>query len=262
MIGKIKTNRPYVLSLAGFDPSMGAGLGADVKTFEKLKCYGLAVSTGNTVQNDNNFKSVIWTDVALMKEQISLLFERFTIDFVKIGIVESWAVLNELMDFIIAKNKAIKFIIDPVLNATGTKESSWHQENEKAFQQVLDKCFLITPNLQEIANLFKGKSVNENIKLITQKCNLYLKGGHAEKESEKGKDYLYLKNTTPVDAKKFSINPKLKIVFDKHGSGCVLASAITANLAKEVPLLKACYKAKMYTEGFLSSNKTLLGYHY
>lgn len=262
MSGKIKTNRPYVLSLAGFDPSMGAGLGADVKTFEKLKCYGLAVSTGNTVQNDNNFQRVIWTDVALMKEQITLLFERFTIDYVKVGIVESWTILNELMDFIITKNKAVKFIVDPVLNATGSKESSWHEENETAFQQVLNKCFLITPNLQEIANLFQGKSVDENIHLITQKCNLYLKGGHAETVSDKGKDLLYLKNTTPVAAKKFSINPKLKTVFEKHGSGCVLASAISANLAKEVPLLKACYKAKMYTEGFLSSNKTLLGYHY
>ena len=83
---------------------------------------------------------------------------------------------------------------------------------------------------------------------------MFLKGGHAEKKV--GYDTLFLK-----EGKQFSFRPKTKNIFSKHGSGCVLSSALTANLAKGEDLQRACLKAKQYTERILSSNKTLLGYH-
>ena len=102
--------RPYVLTIAGFDPSSGAGLTADVKTFEALKCYGLSVCTANTIQNDMEFEACHWTDLEIIKNQIELLFKRFSIDFVKIGIVENWGVLEEIVGFLIAKNPTVKIL--------------------------------------------------------------------------------------------------------------------------------------------------------
>ena len=68
--------RPNVLTIAGFDPSSGAGLSADIKTFEALKCYGFAVCTANTIQNDTDFEECIWIDKEVMKSQISILFKK------------------------------------------------------------------------------------------------------------------------------------------------------------------------------------------
>ena len=83
---------PKTLTIAGLDPSSGAGLTADIKTFEALKCYGLAVCTANTIQNDVEFDSCYWVDVSVIKNQIALLFKQFSINFVKIGIIENWHV--------------------------------------------------------------------------------------------------------------------------------------------------------------------------
>ena len=91
--------RPNILTIAGFDPSNGAGLTADIKTFEALKCYGLAVCTANTVQNDIEFKDCHWISKSVIKKQIEVLFTQFKIDVVKIGIVENWKILSEIVDF-------------------------------------------------------------------------------------------------------------------------------------------------------------------
>ena len=251
--------RPYVLTIAGFDPSSGAGLTADIKAFEALKCYGLAVCTANTVQNDIKFESCYWTDIEIVKNQIELVFNRFSIDFVKIGIVENWVVLEEIVDFLIAKNPTIKIIVDPVLKSSSDYDfhrplKNQSNQNEILFDRILNKIYLLTPNYNEIKELYSAKSIEETIKHISEKTNLLLKGGHAEKAV--GKDTLFTK-----EEMEFSLNPKMKNISEKHGSGCVLSAAITAQLAVGFSLLKACYRAKRYTEKVLSSNTTLLGYH-
>ena len=249
-------NRPYILTLAGFDPSSGAGLSSDIKTFENLKCYGLGVCTAYTVQNDNEFKACHWVDFAVMKSQIELLFKRFEIEVVKIGIVENWFFLNQLIDLILEKNPKIKIVLDPILKASSNFD--FHiQEDEnsiKILDEILDKIYLLTPNYNGIQVLYSNITLEETISHISSKTNLYLKGGH--REDVIGKDELYTKQ-----GKHFTLNPKLKDLSEKHGSGCVLLSAIASYLVLEFPLLKACYKGKRYTEKVLGSNKSLLGYH-
>ena len=80
------------------------------------------------------------------------------------------------------------------------------------------------------------------------------KGGHHP--DALGRDMLYHKNDTH-----FQLNPKGTVFFEKHGSGCILSAAIAGYLALGFPILKACYRAKRYTEHRLRSNKTLLAYH-
>lgn len=244
--------RPNILSIAGFDPSGGAGLTADIKTIEALKAYGFSVCTANTVQNDINFLSCHWTPFELIKAQIEILFDRFNINFVKIGIVENWMILDDILTLLYEKNKKVKIILDPVL--TSSSNFDFHQSEDVLLDKILDKIFLITPNYLEIKKLYATKNVAETIEHISSKTNLFLKGGH--NETAIGKDHLFLKN-----GNRFSLNPKQGDYSEKHGSGCVLSSAIACYLAAGFPLLKACYRGKRFTEKILSSNKSLLAYY-
>jgi len=245
---------PYILAIAGFDPSGGAGLMADIKTIEAIKGYGLGVCTANTIQNDISFQSCNWVDFDSIKQQIEVLFNRFEIDAVKIGIIENWSVLNQVVDLVIEKNRDIKIIVDPILSSSTNYDFQDREQSEQELDHILDKIHLLIPNYEEIQRLYKGKSIAEAIKYISAKTNLYLKGGH--NSTAIGKDELFTKGQ-----KDYVLNPKGSNISEKHGSGCVLSSAITAYLGLGFPLLKACYRGKRYVEKVLSSNESLLGYH-
>ncbi len=242
--------RPYILSIAGFDPSGGAGLVADCKTFEALKCQGLSVCTANTIQTDNEFIDCVWTDIEIIKKQITTLFNRFNIDVVKIGIVEDWQKMSEIVDLLISLNAEVKIIVDPVLSASANFDFQTDFDST-LFNSVLEKIYVLTPNYEEIQKLYPELNLEETIKQISNKTNLYLKGGH--NEAEKGKDYLYNK-----DEQVYPINPKY-ITYPKHGSGCVLSSSMASYVALGFPLLKSVFRAKRFTEKYLGSNKELLG---
>ena len=245
--------RKHVLSIAGFDPSGGAGALADIKVFESNKVYGLGIISANTFQNDQEFKKVDWIPVEKIIEQIDILKQRFEFEYVKIGLIESLDVLDTIVSYLTSHISHPKIIWDPILKASSGYE--FHKAIDKTLlERVCRELYLITPNIPEALQLGMHVEVIENAKQLSQFCNVFLKGGHAEKKV--GYDTLFLK-----EGKQFSFRPKIKNVFPKHGSGCVLSSAITANLAKGEDLHRACLKAKQYTEKILSSNKTLLGFH-
>ena len=93
----------------------------------------------------------------------------------------------------------------------------------------------------------------EIAKRISEKTNVYLKGGHSK---ELGKDFLFT-----AKGQQYALNPKEGKFTEKHGSGCVLSTSIACFVAREFPLLKSCYKAKRNIEKALSSNSTKLAYH-
>ena len=243
--------RPYILTIAGLDPSGGAGLVADCKTFEALKCQGLSVCTANTIQTDTGFFDCIWTEVEVIKKQIKVLFNRFKIEVVKIGIIQNWNVLNEILDLLISLNSELKIVLDPVLRSSTNFDFQTDFDAE-VFNKVLSKIYILTPNYDEIQQLFPDKGIEETVTYISNKTNLFLKGGH--NQSEKGKDYLYT-----IKGRVHPINPKYTKIYSKHGSGCVLSSAIAGQLALGFPLLKSGFRAKRFTEKYLGSNKSLLG---
>lgn len=249
----MKNKRPYLLTIAGFDPSGGAGLVADIKTFEQLNCYGLSVCTANTIQNDINFDACYWMPIEQIKAQITLLFNRFTISFVKIGIIENWSVLEDIVNLLLKLNPAIKIILDPILKSSSNYE--FHQ-SDKTLDKILKSIFLITPNYEEIQRLYINKSIEETIEAITSKTNLLLKGGH--REDKKGIDELYIKNGNKTIMIESS---NLNRIHPKHGSGCVLSSSITSYLALNYSLVESCQLGKKYIDNFLSSSETLLGIH-
>lgn len=248
------SKRPYILTIAGLDPSSGAGITSDIKTFEVHNLYGLSVCTAVTVQNDITFKDCIWIDKQVVLNQIELLFERFSISVVKIGIIESWEVLLEVVLLLKSYNSEIKIVLDPILKASAGFD--FHKKQDLSiFEKVLQNCHFITPNYNEIKDLFPDKSIEETIEFISEKTNIYLKGGH--RTGKIGWDEVYYSKIVKLNISPITTKP----IFEKHGSGCVLSSALAANLTKDIPLEDACKNAKLYTEQFLSSNKTLLGIH-
>lgn len=243
----------YILSIAGFDPSSGAGLTSDIKTFQYFGLYGFSVCTTVTVQNDIDFKESNWIDSRVIISQIETLFDRFEINFVKIGIVENWQTLFVIVNKLKQLNPVIKIVLDPVLK-TSSGYDFHNGSNEKTLDSVLKKTYLITPNFEEIQRLYPEKSIEETIQSIRQKTNLYLKGGH--RTDKVGLDQLFFHKTGQLN-----IEPSELKVSPKHGSGCVLASALASNLALGFSLQDASKRSKKYIEQFLSSNETLLGDH-
>jgi hydroxymethylpyrimidine/phosphomethylpyrimidine kinase len=247
-------NRPFVLSIAGFDPSGGAGLLADVKTFESLGCYGLAVNTANTIQNDMKFEACHWTSEAIILQQLELLLKSFPVEVVKIGIFENLQILNKVIDKLLVKNKSIKIIWDSVLKSSSGFSFQEPQEFQKNLESVLERIFLVTPNFNEMKMFYPELNMEETIMKISSKTNLYLKGGHRSEDI--GLDELFT-----TEGESLSFKPGRNDCSEKHGSGCIVSSALAANLALGESLPEASRKAKEYIEKVLASNKTLLGYH-
>ena len=249
----MSTSRPYALSIAGFDPSGGAGLLADCKTLEANGVYGLGVCTALTIQNDVTFERVSWVAPADIRDQLRLLLARFPIDFVKIGLFESLPQLLELIHWLKGQNPRLQLVWDPVLKATAGYE--FHQPPAPELLRALcAEMALLTPNRPEMLRLWPGPTVEAAAETVSAWCPVLLKGGHAA--GTEATDLLY--RAGPVQA--FSA-PRLPHG-EKHGSGCVLSAAILGQLARGAALADACRVGKAYTATVLASNPSLLGYHF
>jgi len=245
--------RPIVMSIAGYDPCAGAGVLADVKTMEQHKVYGLAVCTSLTFQNEDTFVGVDWITFEKIKQQIELQFQKYKIEYIKIGLIESLPVLKQVVFLLKALNPAAKIIWDPILKASAGFQ--FHDVSDKILlDEILTNIYLITPNIPEIQKLTSLQDSNDALGFFSEKCHVLLKGGHSENNEVKT-DILQLKN-----GEKFQISTP-SVDGDKHGTGCVLSSAIIANLALSCSLLESCHKAKTYISSYLKSEEGLLGYH-
>ncbi len=249
-----KAERPFVLSIGGFDPSGGAGVLADVKTFEACGVQGLAVVSANTIQTDCEFLSMHPVPFAEVTDQLKVLLKRFDPRVVKIGLVPDF---NQLLDVLeLLEGRTI--VWDSVLKATAG--FSFHENTDrKTIMNILQKVTVITPNWNEATKLFdlSGLSKNEIEEKLTSisqetECAILLKGGHME--TTKASDFLF------DGDRKFVFEGKRFGGYDKHGTGCMLSSAIAAGIAKGIELSEACGNAKIFVEERMLSNKSLLAY--
>jgi len=248
----MQTPRPNVLTIAGFDPSGGAGVLADCKTFEQHAVYGFGVCTAWTVQTDDSFFNIHWLSAEQVIEQLQPLMNKFMISVCKIGIIDSLETLLDVIVFLKESNPAIQIVWDPVLKAS----AGYDFHSVKSFQSldaVLAGVTLVTPNYNELQELqsMTGEALVKDDRAVF--CPVLLKGGH--RPDALGTDTLYESTGHTI------IEAGVGKVFPKHGSGCVLSAAITARLAQGQSVQQACQSAKKYIETFLNSNQSLLGYH-
>ncbi|MGO4772080.1 hydroxymethylpyrimidine/phosphomethylpyrimidine kinase [Flavobacterium sp. W22_SRS_FK3] len=246
-------NRPFALSIAGLDPSGGAGVLADIKTFEQHHVNGFAITTANTIQTENMFYEMQWTDLNFVIRSIETLFLSYEISTVKIGILPSLHYLNRILSSVKLLSPKTKIVWDPVIKSS-TKFEFIKINNDLILNEVLSKIDLITPNYDEIMMLFPDFIYDKPWVKEELKTAILLKGGH--NESALGTDYLFLKGTVT------EFLPSSSNFRPKHGSGCVMSSAIAANLALGYDLKTACLEAKIYIEKYLSSTSSLIGHHY
>lgn len=253
-IHKSLNSRPYSLSIAGFDPCSGAGVTADIKTFEQHKVQGLGVNTAITYQNESEFLSVDWLTVEQIEKQIEILFRKYNPTYVKIGLIENFEVLKQIISSLKERNKNVKIIWDPILKASA--DFDFHNRiNRDEVLKVLKDIYLITPNIPECLAIFGTddyKKVQDKI-YENNLCKVLIKGGHSNKDDVT--DILIEKNEISFFKGQRIANR------DKHGTGCVLSSAICSNLSNGLELPASIKMAKNYITDFIDSNNGLLGFH-
>src|SRR5665647_1743400 len=245
----MKNNLPFCLTLAGFDPTAGAGVLADIKTFESFGVYGMGIITSNTFQTDNEFIDVQWVDVTDILGQMELLMKKYKFKALKIGLIKDFDTLLQVIRLARELSPDIYIVWDPILKSSSG--FNFHSKQSLQLRYLVDYCSLITPNWNEFETLWDIDPTKFSTDKTTS--SILLKGGHRKEKT--GCDVLYSAGQS-MEIAGNSFHGK-----SKHGTGCVLSSAITANLAKGANLLESCTSAKRYVEKFILSNDSNLGYH-
>jgi len=235
------------LTIAGSDSSGGAGIQADLKTFQAHGVFGMSAVTAVTVQNTQKVYAIQEMEPGIVHDQITCLFDDVEIHAVKIGMVSS----IELIQAIAKALKAVKLpsvILDPVM----ISKSGYRLLNQDAQDALVHQLFplsdIITPNIYEAEVLINNKiSTVDEMKFAAQEIlklgakNVVVKGGHLGED--RATDILY-------DGQEFKDLESQRIeTKNTHGTGCTFSSAIAANIALGKGFFEAVTLAKAYITG-------------
>ena len=244
---KIKT--PIALTIAGSDPSSGAGLQADLETFAACHVHGLSIVTAVTAQTPKKFNTLYMLPKKIISAQLSLLFSEYSIPAVKTGLLYKKNVIDLLIRRF-KKQKEIKLIVDPIMKATVGKTLLQPRALE-SLKKLISTAYIVTPNLYEASVLsgFLVRNLEEMRKALLQIYKLgpqyiLIKGGHLREEPI---DLFY-------DGKKIYEFEKKRIISERfHGLGCRLSAALTAFIAQDFPILEAVQKSENYIDQTIPS---------
>lgn len=236
-----------VLSIAGSDPSSGAGIQVDLKTFQLLGAFGMAIPAALTVQNSRGVSAVEPISSAMLAKQLEALLSDITPDAIKIGMLLTKQNVETVVKAV-ARHKIKNLVIDPVLRSSSGKILLEHEAVAVLKKKLFPRALIITPNIPE-AETLTGSMLECDAdmdfaagKLLDMGPGYVLiKGGHFIGPAE---DTLYGGKTVLS----FS-TPRRKGAF--HGTGCVLSSAITVFIARGLPVEKAVEKAKQFVDSIL-----------
>ena len=229
--------RPICLTIAGFDPSGGAGIVADLRTFEAMGCFGEAVITTQTVQNSKGVKSTVAVDENIVRDQLFTLAEDLPVRAIKIGMVGNEKIIRVIVDFLkTGFCKGIPVVLDPIVMSSSGHEMLPETARKVMMTELLPHVTLVTPNIPEA----------EHLRLNAENCPtaLLIKGGHGDFT-----DRLYINKGC------HEFYGQCVATTNTHGTGCVFSSAITAALAKGRNLTDAVGEAKNFLEKELNENK-------
>lgn len=248
----IRLKTPFVLSIAGLDPSGGAGISADIKTLYATGSYGLSACTAITFQNEKSYTGTHWIPLEEITRQCDIIFREHQPEYIKIGLIESFEILKQLVQWLQGACPHCKIIWDPILKASAGHQ--FHRTADKELGEIMRNIFLLTPNTEEMHALFGTTVTKEELQQICKKYGTHIlwKGGH--NEGSKSTDLLI----SEKECKAFTL---LKSRYKKHGTGCILSSALASYLAQGETLADACNRAQVYVSQIIESNESLLGFH-
>ncbi len=244
-----------VLTIAGSDPSGGAGIQADLKAFSALGAYGMSVIAALTAQSTQGVDGVLPIATDFIEAQFNSVYKDIKIDAVKMGALVNSEIVNCVAD-LLEKNPIPFIVLDTVMIAKGGHPLLKEEAVDSIRTRLLPLASVITPNLPEAAELL-GRSVATNedemaeqgealLKLGTEA--VLMKGGHLE--SDTSPDLL----VTQEGIHRF-MSPRYQTK-NTHGTGCTLSAAITA-LYPQYGLVEAVKRAKEYIDGAIAHADSL-----
>ncbi|HFI0332493.1 TPA: bifunctional hydroxymethylpyrimidine kinase/phosphomethylpyrimidine kinase [Streptococcus suis] len=238
------TSLHVALSIAGTDPTGGAGIMADLKSFQARSVYGMAVVTSVVAQNTKGVHLIRHLDQEILEEQLKSVFQDIVPNAIKTGMLAQVETI-ELVASYLAEQKC-PYVLDPVMVATSGDRLIEEDAIQALKTKLLPLATIITPNLPE-AEVLVGRTLkSENdimnagrwIRKELEVKNVVIKGGHLAKVAS---DYLFLEDgeVRIISAARIATN-------HTHGTGCTYAAVITAELAKGRTVAQAVETAKRF----------------
>ncbi len=247
---------PVVLSIAGSDPSGGAGIQADLKTFSALGAYGTTVITALTAQSTLGVTGIHAVPPAFVRQQLDTLVADVTVDAIKIGMLGDAATVRAVAGFLGDHPGLAPVVLDPVMVATsGARLLA--EEAEQAIGDLLPHACVLTPNIPEAAVLLGEGPATSTEGLLRQARALRARGARAV--LVKG-GHLTGHDATDVwidDDGEHLLEARRVPTANTHGTGCSLSSAIAALLPRSASPLSAAREAKTWLSAALEGADTL-----
>jgi hydroxymethylpyrimidine/phosphomethylpyrimidine kinase len=251
---------PVVLTIAGFDPSAGAGVTADIKVIAAHECYGVGCITALTVQSTQGVRRVEAVDPKVIGQTLTELAADFAIEAVHIGMLGNEEAVAVVADFL-ATARPPHVVLDPILRSTSGAELL----NAAGMKQMVKRLFplteLVTPNLEEAAALTSlsapdpTASASAAIEIMRQAArnlhalgatNIVVTGGHLEKAV----DLLSFTTSRGVEQEVFKAERQRST--STHGTGCAFSTALACHLAYGRGLPEAVLLSKAYVSAAIS----------
>jgi hydroxymethylpyrimidine/phosphomethylpyrimidine kinase len=229
------------LTIAGFDPTGGAGVQADLKVFHAFGIYGLSVVSSLTAQNTEGVRQIMPVPSSFVKKQLTVLLSDLVADATKTGMLYSESAI-ESVAYIIKKYSLKNIVVDPVLMSSSGKSLVEKNAPIALRKKIFPFCAVITPNIYE-ASVLSGIDIKTSADMEKAAVRLreygpetvIITGGHLE---DVAMDVLY-------DGK-FHYLKSRKIKGEYHGTGCTFSAALTAMLAKGYSVLDSAKEAKKF----------------
>lgn len=243
---------PVVLTIAGFDPSSGAGVTADIKTIAAHSCYGVGCITAMTVQSTSGVRKVVPVAAELVSETLQELVADMRIAAVHIGMLGSAKVVKAVADFV-GREKLSNVVLDPILKSSSGADLLDTGGTKLLLERLMPLAAVVTPNVDE-ASAMTGLTVSnpEQMKAAALKLHslgaqaVVVTGGHLEKAI----DLLSFESRRGVEQEIFKSERQKSN--STHGTGCAFATAMACHLALERGLPETVLLAKAYVTAAIS----------
>lgn len=249
-------SHPVALTIAGTDPSGGAGIQADLKTFMALGAFGTSAITAVVAQNTMGVKSIHPIPHEMVYEQIQCVAEDLEIRAVKTGMLHDSQLIQTVSQAIDDFNLSQHLVVDPVMVAKGGAPLLLEEAQESLRKFLIPLAHLVTPNLPEAEVLTGIRIENAQQRQKAAKATLemgaqavVIKGGHRYSASQNAEDY-YLDRS----GKSFTLTSPRIETRHTHGTGCTYSAALASLLAHGYDLDQAMVYAKAYIHAAISDS--------
>lgn len=237
---------PVVLTIAGFDPSSGAGVTADIKTIAAHECYGVSCISALTVQSTLGVRQVVPVNPEIVLEMLGELVQDVEVSAVHVGMLGNAAIVRVVIDFLRAANLS-HVVLDPILKSSSGADLLDSAGKELLLKELMPIAEVFTPNLQEagaltglrVTNLAEMRAAAHQLHSLGAQ-NVVVTGG----DLDKAIDVLSFRTSRGIEQETFKAERQKSN--STHGTGCAFATAIACHLAYGRGLPEAVLLAKAY----------------